>query len=202
MLLVVALDNTNLAILWVRERETENLKVVLPRLPLTVNCTRRKVHENWKLEAGKLQKKNQHARKVHKKNIESRRVAFHNWQRHQLSMGTLSLWVFAWNLYELINFANGSSLGSSTFAYLPEIFPAIFPVPKMRFFFLCVWQLLSQLPYIKLRRSDKWLNISISQWHRKRDGESGRETLRWCCAIAVQLNVKFLCRATRNLRWQ
>lgn len=120
-----------------RERETENLKVVLPRLPLTVNCTRRKVHENWKLEAGKLQKKTHtHARKVHKKNIESRRVAFHNWQRHQLSMGTLSLWVFAWNLYELINFANGSSLGSSTFAYLPEIFPAIFPVPKMRFFFM------------------------------------------------------------------
>lgn len=134
MLLVVALDNTNLAILWVRERESEseNLKVVLPRLPLTVNCTRWKVHENWKLETGK------HARKVHKKNIESRRVSllFHNWQRHQLSMGTLSLWVFAWNLYELINFAN-ASLCSSTFAYLPVIFPAIFPVSKM-FSFLCV----------------------------------------------------------------
>lgn len=101
------------------------------------HCKLHKTKSAWKLEtgSGKTAKKNQHARKVHKKNIESSRVAFDNWQRHQLSMGTLSLWVFAWNLYELINFANGSSLGSSTFAYLPEIFPAIFPVPKMRFFF-------------------------------------------------------------------
>lgn len=53
-----------------RERERERkLESCSPRLPLTVNCTRWKVHENWKLETGK------HARKVHNKNIESRRVS-------------------------------------------------------------------------------------------------------------------------------